>query len=275
MKRDGRRQLKEAHRVGNVHQNWTTGNAHVQQLILLPLSGSFPGALPSPCPGPALPVTAWTAGGHFYPVCSQVSLLFSILFKPVLIHHNIIVLQIAFPVTGKMNEEFLPSQHILTQSHRGQVLPHIALLWLHFFHSKSHLALIFFSFFSTLLSFLFPPPQKAANQKAPSYYKSHLLISCTEKRYNTFLMSHSDNKSCVSSPQSRVWRVQGAVAPQLLLSVLLGYRAWGGLYPNQHKWVSHKRSVFQALLQWICIPPKEICICLVYFFNSLLVGLLI
>lgn len=167
MKRDGRRQLKEAHRVGNVHQNWTTGNAHVQQLILLPLSGTFPGALPSPCPGPALPVTAWTAGGHFYPVCSQVSLLFSILFKPVLIHHNIIVLQIAFPVTGKMNEEFLPSQHILTQSHWGQVLPHIALLWLHFFHSKSHLALIFFSLFQYFAFLPLPPTPKGSKSKGP------------------------------------------------------------------------------------------------------------
>lgn len=141
------------------------------------------------------------------------------------------------------------SCHLSTSWHRatGDKYCHTLLCFGSTFSIQSPTWHWYFSvFFSTLLSFLFPPPQKAANQKASSYYKSHLLISCTGKRYNTFLMSHSDNKSCVSSPQSRVWRVQGAVAPQLLLSALLGYRAWGGLYPNQHKWVSHKGSVFQA-----------------------------
>lgn len=236
MKRDGRRQLKEAHQVGNVHQNWITANAHVQQLILLPISGSFPGALPSPCLVPA-----WTTGGHFYPVCSHVSLLFSILFKPFLIHRNIILLQVVFPVTGKMNEE---SWHLSTPWHRatGDKCCHTSLCF-GSFSIQSPTWLSYLSvFFSSLLSFLFPPPPKGSKLKG----RLILLITFTDilhrKEINTFLMSCSDNKSCASPRQSWVWKVQGAVAPCLLLLqlALLGYRAWGWLYPNQNKCVSHR-----------------------------------
>lgn len=114
-----------------------------------------------------------------------------------------------------MNEESY-HQHILTQSHWGQVLPHIAVLWFLYFHSKSHLAFMFFSVFQCFVFLPLPPTPKGSKSKRHFI----LLITFTDnlhrKEINTFLRSYSDNKSCVSSHQSWVWRVQGAVAPWLL-----------------------------------------------------------
>lgn len=121
------------------------------------------------------------------------------------------------------------------------------------------------------------PPSSPTSKGSKSEGHLVLLITFTDnlhrKEINTFLRSYSDNKSCVSSHQSWVWRVQAAVAPRLLQFqgtgpgcdfILISTSVWATeCFPG---------NLPAALLKWICIPPKETCICLVRFSNSLLVG---
>lgn len=93
------------------------------------------------------------------------------------------------------------------------MLPHIAVLWFLCFHSKSHLAFIFFSVFQYFAFLPLPPAPKGNKSKGHLILLTPLTDILHRKEINTFLMSYSDDKSCVSSHQSWVWRVQGAVVP--------------------------------------------------------------
>lgn len=168
-----------------------------------------------------------------------------------------------------MNEE---SCHLSTSWHRatGDKCCHTLLC----FGSSVSIRLAFI-FFQCFVFLSLPHTLKGSKSKG------HLILLITftdnlhRKEINTFLRSYSGNKSGVSSCQSWVWRVQGAVA-QAPAPAVLGYRVW--LYPHQHKWVSHRQSVFQATClqhfsnQSVLPPGKSASVWFIFFFNSLFVG---
>lgn len=112
MERGARRQARETSWVGNTHRGWITANARVSpRFWQLPRQRCLPR-----CPVLPVPAAAPAPGSCSYPAFSHIALLFSILFKLYLIPHNIILLQVVFPVTGKMRDE---SWHLSASWHRA------------------------------------------------------------------------------------------------------------------------------------------------------------